>query len=139
MKTHMKNLLQTSLLLLSLVCVFGCNKVISREGSQDFSGDVEVSPSFAQAGDTVTFDISRLIDTTVEMDGNIIVLTVSYYLDGEKVAEATSEDEKRYKAKYVVKDLEPRTYEVTAHCVSNYENYEIHNNITPAKLTIYEE
>ena len=36
----------------------------------------------------------------------------------------------------VTDDLELRTYEVTAHCVSNWENYEIREEITPAKLTI---
>ena len=140
MKTVLKGIFNASILSLLLSLIYCCDDDDEGKGMagfRKFKGEVVVSPSFTQIGDTVTFDIYRSFDWIHEVNGKIPVLTVSYYLDGVKVAEATSEDEKPYAVQYVVTDdLELRTYEVTAHCVSNWENYEIREEITPAKLTI---
>ena len=136
MKTRMKNLLPTWLLALSLVCAFSCDDE-NISGYRTFNGRIYVSPSFAQIGDTVTFDIKSLTNTGVSVNDEKLIITVSYLLDGMKVAEVSSDGLEPFEATYVVTDdLELRTYEVTAHCVSNWENYEIREEITPAKLTI---
>ena len=96
MKTVLKGILNASILALLLSLIYCCDDDDEGKGMagfRKFKGEVVVSPSFTQIGDTVTFDIYRSFDWIHEVNGKIPVLTVSYYLDGVKVAEATSEDE----------------------------------------------
>lgn len=138
MKTRMKNLLPTWLLALSLICAFGCDDDVEISGERTFNGLITVSPSTAKNGDTVTFDIEQERHTGMSINDEKLIFTVSYFVDGKKVAEVSSDGLEPFEATYVVTDFEPGTYRVTAHCETNWENYDIIEEIYSARLTIEE-
>ncbi len=134
----------------ALFTLVSCDK---EEGSTTFYGKILLSPSNVKNGEQVTlkigsFDFSTSADTGdagVSVSGNIgtsvvingknVVKSVSYYIDGRKVAESSNKDN-GYNAIYVVNNLSVGTHEITAHCSSNFKHYTIEESITAATLQV---
>lgn len=117
----------------------------SIEGSTTFYGRVVITPSSVSnnelisfeigAWDITTADISVSIGTSTEINGKNIIKSVEYYIDGQKVAESSDKDD-LYKVNYKVENLSIGEHEVSAHCVSNLNNYHIEEYIKNAVLTV---
>lgn len=111
------------------------------EGSTVFLGTVTASPATVKNGENVTFSIapgnvaSGGISISTEVNGKDVVKSISYYINGSKVA--TSKDKSsNYSASYTVTDLAPGEYSVTAHCTSNFKGYTIEEYIEEAKIIV---
>lgn len=132
---------------LAMLLITGCDKIvdIGIEGSGTFYGSVKCDPASATDGETVSVNIGPFttssgqttigIATSQEINGKGVVKSVSYYVDGEFVADAKDEDS-QYHASFKVTDLSKGEHKVTAVCNSRYKHYNISSIITPAVLTI---
>lgn len=115
------------------------------EGSTTFYGRVIVTPSSVSNNELISFeigawgittgDVSVSIGTSTEINGKNIIKSVEYYIDGQKVVESSDKDD-LYKVNYKVENLSVGEHEVSAHCISNFKNYSIKENIKSAILTI---
>lgn len=117
----------------------------SIEGSATFYGRVVITPSSVSNNDLISFEIgawditnsdaSVSIGTSIEINGKNIIKSVEYYIDGQKVAESSDKDN-LYKTNYKVENLSIGEHEVSAHCISNFKNYNIKEYIKCAVLAI---
>ncbi len=135
------------LAIVSLIGLQSCDKVLDMgiSGSGTFYGAVAVTPSVIKNGETVTFSIEPIkisggelsigISTSTSVNGKDVIKSISYYVDNKKVASSDNKT-KNYSVDYVVTDLDPGEYTVTAHCESNFKDYTIIDNITEATIII---
>lgn len=138
-----KNLFMT--LALAFAALTALTACVDIEGDGAFLGTVTCNPSTAHEGETVTFDIGPLgsalggINLNTEFNGKNVVKSVSYYVDGVKVAESPKNKKgKDYKATFKVKELSAGEHTVTVKCSSNFKGYKIKETVVPGKLTIVE-
>lgn len=143
-KNNLKIFVFSVIMLLLTSLVFTSCDNDDFEGSTTFYGKVILSPSSTKNGEQITFKIGNFdvsnsvsIGTSVEINGKNVVKSVSYYVDGKKVAESSDKDN-GYSVKYVVSNLFVGIHEVTAHCTSNFKHYTIEEKITATTLQVQE-
>lgn len=146
MKT-IKVLFLSVLPVLAMLLMTGCDKIdgVEIEGSGTFYGSVKCDPVSTSEGETVTLSVGPYLLSTgesiigisnkTEINGKNVVKSISYYIDGEFVADSKDEDS-RYKIMFKVTDLSKGEHQVTAVCNSRYKKYIISSIITPGTLTI---
>lgn len=106
---------------------------------------MKCDPVSTSEGETVTLSVGPYLLSTgesiigisnkTEINGKNVVKSISYYIDGEFVADSKDEDS-RYKIMFKVTDLSKGEHQVTAVCNSRYKKYIISSIITPGTLTI---
>lgn len=133
--------------IMTLIGIQSCDKdlEIGISGSDTFYGAVAATPCVIKNGETVTFsiepikisggDISIGISTSTSVNGKNLIKSISYYLDGRKVV-SSDNIAKDYSAEYIVTDLVPGDYTVSAHCESNFKDYKIIENISETTIII---
>jgi hypothetical protein len=135
----MKKLFLGVICSLSLVCLFSACPDPEVSGTYPIMGTITATPQTAKNGDVIQLSLGGNLAVTMgaSVNGKELVTTLSYYIDGEKVAEST-DWEKGYQCTYTVKDLSVGSHEITAHCTANFKDYEIIENLTPGTLEILE-
>lgn len=128
-----------------LVIFASCADGEELKGSTTFYGKVIVNPSSAKPNETVSFSIgegglssgsiSVGVSTSTTINGKEVVKSVSYFVDGDKVAES-SDKANRYAVTYRVGNISSGSHVVTAKCSSNFKNYAIEEHITQGELTV---
>lgn len=140
----MKKLLVGMICSLIFACVFtSCDwfkhhtKVT---GSFPIFGIVTATPQTSKNGDAIQLSIEEaklLISVETSVNGKELKTTITYFIDGEKVAESTDRDNK-YQCTYTVKGLSVGYHEITAHCTTNFKGYDVEEHLTSGKLEIVE-
>ena len=121
-----------------------CDKEDEIKGSTTFYGKVVVNPSAAKLNENVTFSIgeggfssdnSVGISSSTTINGKDVIKSVSYFIDGTKVAES-SDKANKYSVSYNVENISIGNHVVTAKCSSNFKNYTIEEHITQGEFTV---
>ena len=140
-----KFLLALTAVICGLFIFASCDDDEEIKGSTTFYGNVIVNPSAAKPNEEVSFSIgegkfsagnvSVGISTSTTINGKEIVKSVSYFVDGDKVAES-SDKANKYAATYRVGNISSGSHAVTAKCSSNFKNYTIEEHITQGELIV---
>lgn len=115
------------------------------EGYSSFYGRVVVNPSIVKMNEFVTFSIGDFtisaddvfvsINSSTMIDGKDVIKSISYYVDGKKVAEG-SDKENGYSASWQVTNVSVGSHVVSAKCTSNFNGYTIGENIIQETLVV---
>ncbi len=107
-------------------------KVILNSSSAKLNGNVSLS--IGEAGFSSSF-VSVGVSTSTLINGKDVVKSISYFIDGNKVAESSDKDNK-YTVSYRVENISLGKHVVTAKCSSNFKNYTIEDYITYGELMV---
>ena len=140
-----KNLFTLTVILLGIFVFVSCDDDDELKGSSIFYGKVVVNPSTVKQNEYVTFSIgeggfssdnvSAGIGSSTTINGKDVVKSVSYFIDGTKVAES-SDKANQYSISYKIENMSIGNHVVTAKCSSNFKNYTIEEHITQGELTV---
>ena len=122
-----------------------CNKEDEIKGSTTFYGKVVVNPTSVKQNENVIFSIgeggfssdnvSVGISSSTTINGKDVIKSISYFIDGTKVAES-SDKANKYSVSYNVENISIGNHVVTAKCSSNFKNYTIEEHITQGEFTV---
>lgn len=122
-----------------------CDKEDEIKGSTTFYGKVVVNPTSVKQNENVIFSIgeggfssdnvSIGISSSTTINGKDVIKSVSYFIDGTKVAES-SDKANKYSVSYNVENISIGNHVVTAKCSSNFKNYTIEEHITQGEFTV---
>lgn len=122
-----------------------CDKEDEIKGSTTFYGKVVVNPASVKQNENVIFSIgegafssdnvSVGISSSTTINGKDVIKSVSYFIDGTKVAES-SDKANKYSVSYNVENISIGNHVVTAKCSSNFKNYTIEEHITQGEFTV---
>lgn len=140
-----KYLFALTVILLGMFVFVSCNGDDEVKGSTTFYGKVVVNPSTVKLNENVTFSIgegdfssdnvSVGISSSTTINGKDVIKSVSYFIDGTKVAES-SDKAKKYSVSYNIENISIGNHVVTAKCSSNFKNYTIEEHITQGGLIV---
>lgn len=143
---YFKCMLLTFVMIFSTVLYGGCDSdEYLLEGYSSFYGRVVVNPSIVKMNEFVTFSIGDFtisaddvfvsINSSTMIDGKDVIKSISYYVDGKKVAEG-SDKENGYSASWQVTNVSVGSHVVSAKCTSNFKGYTIGENIIQETLVV---
>lgn len=122
-----------------------CDKEDEIKGSTTFYGKVVVNPTSVKQNENVIFSIgeggfssdnvSVGISSSTTINGKDVTKSISYFIDGTKVAES-SDKANKYSVSYNVENISIGNHVVTAKCSSNFKNYTIEEHITQGEFTV---
>lgn len=122
-----------------------CDKEDEIKGSTTFYGKVVVNPASVKQNENVIFSIgeggfssdnvSVGISSSTTINGKDVIKSISYFIDGTKVAES-SDKANKYSVSYNVENISIGNHVVTAKCSSNFKNYTIEEHITQGEFTV---
>ena len=122
-----------------------CDKEDAIKGSTTFYGKVVVNPTSVKQNENVIFSIgeggfssdnvSVGISSSTTINGKDVTKSISYFIDGTKVAES-SDKANKYSVSYNVENISIGNHVVTAKCSSNFKNYTIEEHITQGEFTV---
>lgn len=122
-----------------------CDKEDEIKGSTTFYGKVVVNPTLVKQNENVIFSIgeggfssdnvSVGISSSTTINGKDVIKSISYFIDGTKVAES-SDKANKYSVSYNVENISIGNHVVTAKCSSNFKNYTIEEHITQGEFTV---
>lgn len=122
-----------------------CDKENEIKGSTTFYGKVVVNPTSVKQNENVIFSIgeggfssdnvSVGISPSTTINGKDVIKSISYFIDGTKVAES-SDKANKYSVSYNVENISIGNHVVTAKCSSNFKNYTIEEHITQGEFTV---
>lgn len=140
-----KYLFALTVILLGIFVFVSCDNDDEIKGSTTFYGKVVVSPSTVKLNENVTFSIgeggfssdnvSVGISSSTTINGKDVVKSVSYFIDGAKVAESSNKAN-QYSISYKIENISIGNHVVTAKCSSNFKNYTIEEHITQSELIV---
>lgn len=140
-----KYLFALTAILIGMFVFVSCDDDDEIKGSTTFYGKVVVNPSSIKQNENITFSIgeggfssdnvSVGISSSTTINGKDVVKSVSYFIDGTKVAESSDKNSK-YSVSYHVENISIGNHIVTAKCSSNFKNYTIEEHITQGELTV---
>lgn len=140
-----KYLFALTAILFGMFVLVSCSEDDEVKGSTTFYGKVVVNPTSVKQNENVTFSIgeggfssdnvSVGISSSTTINGKDVVKSVSYFIDGTKVAESSDKTNK-YSISYNVENMSIGNHVVTARCSSNFKNYTIEEHITQAEITV---
>ena len=140
-----KYLFALTAILFGMFVLISCDDEEAIKGSTTFYGKVVVNPSAAKLNENVTFSIgeggfssdnvSVGISSSTTINGKDVIKSVSYFIDGTKVAES-SDKANKYFVSYNVENISIGNHVVTAKCSSNFKNYTIEEHITQGGLIV---
>ena len=140
-----KYLFTLTVILLGIFVFVSCDDDDELKGSSTFYGKVVVNPSTVKQNEYVTFSIgegcfssdnvSVCVSSSTTINGKNVVKSVSYFIDGTKVAES-SDKANQYSISYKIENMSIGNHVVTAKCSSNFKNYTIEEHITQGELTV---
>lgn len=140
-----KYLFTLTVILLGIFVFVSCDDDDELKGSSTFYGKVVVNPSTVKQNEYVTFSIgeggfssdnvSVGVSSSTTINGKNVVKSVSYFIDGTKVAES-SDKANQYSISYKIENMSIGNHVVTAKCSSNFKNYTIEEHITQGELTV---
>lgn len=122
-----------------------CDKEDEIKGSTTFYGMVVVNPTSVKQNENVIFSIgeggfssdnvSVGISSSTTINGKDVIKSVSYFIDGTKVAES-SDKANKYSVSCNVENISIGNHVVTAKCSSNFKNYTIEEHITQGEFIV---
>lgn len=122
-----------------------CDKEDEIKGSTTFYGKVVVNPTSVKQNENVIFSIgeggfssdnvSVGISSSTTINGKDVIKSISYFIDGTKVAES-SDKANKYSVSYNVENISIGNHVVTAKCSSNFKNYTIEEHITQGEFIV---
>lgn len=140
-----KYLFALTVILLGIFVFVSCDNDDEIKGSTTFYGKVVVSPSTVKLNENVTFSIgeggfssdnvSVGISSSTTINGKDVVKSVSYFIDGAKVAESSNKAN-QYSISYKIENISIGNHVVTAKCSFNFKNYTIEEHITQSELIV---
>lgn len=140
-----KYLFTLTAVLLGVFVLMSCDKEDEIKGSTTFYGKVVVNPSSAKQNENVVFSIgegyfftdnvSVSISSSTTINGKDVVKSVSYFVDGNKVAESSDKTNK-YSVLFHIGNITKGNHVVTAKCSSNFKNYTIEEHISNGELFV---
>lgn len=140
-----KYLFALTVILLGIFVFVSCDNDDEIKGSTTFYGKVVVSPSTVKLNENVTFSIgeggfssdnvSVGISSSTTINGKDVVKSVSYFIDGAKVAESSNKAN-QYSISYKIENISIGNHVVIAKCSSNFKNYTIEEHITQSELIV---
>lgn len=152
-----KFLVALATMICGMFLVVRCTDDCAVKGSTTFYGKVVVNPLSAKQNENVSFSIGGYTFTTGDIsadgttskvdvststivseatvNGKNVVKSVSYFVDGTKVAESSDKDG-QYAVSYRVENLSVGKHVVTAKCSSNFKKYTIEEHIIQGELTV---
>lgn len=140
-----KYLFALTALLFGMFVLVSCDKEDEIKGSTTFYGKVVVNPTSVKQNENVIFSIgeggfssdnvSVGISSSTTINGKDVIKSISYFIDGTKVAES-SDKANKYSVSYNVENISIGNHVVTAKCSSNFKNYTIEEHITQGEFTV---
>lgn len=122
-----------------------CDKEDEIKGSTTFYGKVVVNPTSVKQNENIIFSIgeggfssdnvSVGISSSTTINGKDVIKSISYFIDGTKVAES-SDKANKYSVSYNVENISIGNHVVTAKCSSNFKNYTIEEHITQGEFIV---
>ena len=140
-----KYLFALTAILFGMFVLVSCDKEDEIKGSTTFYGKVVVNPTSVKQNENVIFSIgeggfssdnvSVGISSSTTINGKDVIKSISYFIDGTKVAES-SDKANKYSVFYNVENISIGNHVVTAKCSSNFKNYTIEEHITQGEFTV---
>lgn len=140
-----KYLFALTAILFGMFVLVSCDKEDEIKGSTTFYGKVVVNPTSVKQNENVIFSIgeggfssdnvSVGISSSTTINGKDVTKSISYFIDGTKVAES-SDKANKYSVSYNVENISIGNHVVTAKCSSNFKNYTIEEHITQGEFTV---
>ena len=140
-----KCLFALTAILFGMFVLVSCDKEDEIKGSTTFYGKVVVNPTSVKQNENVIFSIgeggfssdnvSVGISSSTTINGKDVIKSISYFIDGTKVAES-SDKANKYSVSYNVENISIGNHVVTAKCSSNFKNYTIEEHITQGEFTV---
>ena len=140
-----KYLFALTTILFGMFVLVSCDKEDAIKGSTTFYGKVVVNPTSVKQNENVIFSIgeggfssdnvSVGISSSTTINGKDVTKSISYFIDGTKVAES-SDKANKYSVSYNVENISIGNHVVTAKCSSNFKNYTIEEHITQGEFTV---
>ena len=140
-----KYLFALTAILFGMFVLVSCDKEDEIKGSTTFYGKVVVNPTSVKQNENVIFSIgeggfssdnvSVGISSSTTINGKDVTKSISYFIDGTKVAES-SDKANKYSVSYNVENISIGNHVVTAKCSSNFKNYTIEEHITQGEFII---
>lgn len=140
-----KYLFALTAILFGMFVLVSCDKEDEIKGSTTFYGKVVVNPTSVKQNENVIFSIgegdfssdnvSVGISSSTTINGKDVIKSISYFIDGTKVAES-SDKANKYSVSYNVENISIGNHVVTAKCSSNFKNYTIEEHITQGEFTV---
>ena len=122
-----------------------CDKEDEIKGSTTFYGKVVVNLTSVKQNENIIFSIgeggfssdnvSVGISSSTTINGKDVIKSISYFIDGTKVAES-SDKANKYSVSYNVENISIGNHVVTAKCSSNFKNYTIEEHITQGEFIV---
>lgn len=140
-----KYLFALTAILFGMFVLVSCDKGDEIKGSTTFYGKVVVNPTSVKQNENITFSIgeggfssdnvSVGISSSTTINGKDVIKSISYFIDGTKVAES-SDKANKYSVSYNVENISIGNHVVTAKCSSNFKNYTIEEHITQGEFIV---
>jgi hypothetical protein len=140
-----KYLFALTAILFGMFVLVSCDKEDEIKGSTTFYGKVVVNPTSVKQNENVIFSIgeggfssdnvSVGISSSTTINGKNVIKSISYFIDGTKVAES-SDKANKYSVSYNVENISIGNHVVTAKCSSNFKNYTIEEHITQGEFIV---
>lgn len=140
-----KYLFALTAILFGMFVLVSCDKEDEIKGSTTFYGKVVVNPTSVKQNENVIFrigeggfssdNVSVGISSSTTINGKDVIKSISYFIDGTKVAES-SDKANKYSVSYNVENISIGNHVVTAKCSSNFKNYTIEEHITQGEFTV---
>lgn len=140
-----KYLFALTAILFGMFVLVSCDKEDEIKGSTTFYGKVVVNPTSLKQNENVIFSIGEEgfssdnvsvgISSSTTINGKDVIKSISYFIDGTKVAES-SDKANKYSVSYNVENISIGNHVVTAKCSSNFKNYTIEEHITQGEFIV---
>jgi len=140
-----KYLFALTAILFGMFVLVSCDKEDEIKGSTTFYGKVVVNPTSVKQNENIIFSIgeggfssdnvSVGISSSTTINGKDVIKSISYFIDGTKVAES-SDKANKYSVSYNVENISIGNHVVTAKCSSNFKNYTIEEHITQGEFIV---
>lgn len=140
-----KYLFALTAILFGMFVLVSCDKEDEIKGSTTFYGKVVVNPTSVKKNENIIFSIgeggfssdnvSVGISSSTTINGKDVIKSISYFIDGTKVAES-SDKANKYSVSYNVENISIGNHVVTAKCSSNFKNYTIEEHITQGEFIV---
>lgn len=140
-----KYLFALTAILFGMFVLVSCDKEDEIKGSTTFYGKVVVNLTSVKQNENIIFSIgeggfssdnvSVGISSSTTINGKDVIKSISYFIDGTKVAES-SDKANKYSVSYNVENISIGNHVVTAKCSSNFKNYTIEEHITQGEFIV---
>lgn len=100
-----------------------------------FYGVVKASPTTISNGEEIVLTVKQSIYAETTINGENPIKSVSYFIDGEYIAESRDKDNE-YSVTYTVHDSSSGTHTVSARCNPRSGNCKINGGITDCVITV---